>query len=87
MQDKRLLDKSQWRLGTILNPVYNRNKVCGLSPKAVKIAATEIMAGRSNVGIAGGMESMSQAPHFIRGARRGDEISFAELTGILNTMG
>ena len=38
------------------------------------VAATEIMAGKSNVVIAG-MESMSQAPHFIRGARRGDEIS------------
>ena len=31
------------------------------------VAATEIMAGKSNVVIAGGMESMSQAPHFIRG--------------------
>ena len=65
-------------------PCTTVNKVCGSSLKAVMIAATEIMAGRSNVVIAGGMESMSQAPHFIRGARRGDEISFAELTGILS---
>ena len=65
-------------------PCTTINKVCGSSLKAVMIAATEIMAGRSNVVIAGGMESMSQAPHFIRGARRGDEISFGELTGILS---
>ena len=65
-------------------PCTTVNKVCGSSLKAVMVAATEIMAGRSNVVIAGGMESMSQAPHFIRGARRGDEISFAELTGILS---
>ena len=65
-------------------PCTTVNKVCGSSLKAVMIAATEIMAGRSNVVIAGGMESMSQAPHFIRGARRGEEISFAELTGILS---
>ena len=65
-------------------PCTTVNKVCGSSLKAVMIAATEIMAGRSNVVIAGGMESMSQAPHFIRGARRGDEISFGELTGILS---
>ncbi|MEK9909812.1 MAG: beta-ketoacyl synthase N-terminal-like domain-containing protein, partial [Candidatus Thalassarchaeaceae archaeon] len=52
-------------------PCTTVNKVCGSSLKAVMIAATEILAGRSNVVIAGGMESMSQAPHFIRGARRG----------------
>jgi len=65
-------------------PCTTVNKVCGSSLKAVMIAATEIMAGRSDVVIAGGMESMSQAPHFIRGARRGDEISFANLTGTLS---
>ena len=65
-------------------PCTTINKVCGSSLKAVMIAATEILAGRSNVVVAGGMESMSQAPHFIRGARRGDEISFGELTGILS---
>ncbi len=65
-------------------PCTTINKVCGSSLKAVMVAATEIMAGKSNAVIAGGMESMSQAPHFIRGARRGDEISFAELTGILS---
>ena len=53
-------------------PCTTINKVCGSSLKAVMIAATEIIAGRSNVVIAGGMESMSQAPHFIRGARRGE---------------
>ncbi len=65
-------------------PSTTVNKVCGSSLKAAMIGATEIMAGRSEVVIAGGMESMSNAPHFIRGARRGDEISFGDLTGILS---
>ena len=53
-------------------PCTTINKVCGSSLKAVMVAATEIMAGKSNVVIAGGMESMSQAPHKIHGASRGD---------------
>ena len=65
-------------------PCTTVNKVCGSSLKAAMIAATEIMAGRADVVIAGGMESMSQAPHFIRGARSSDKISFADLTGILS---
>ncbi len=55
-------------------PCTTINKVCGSSLKAAMIGATEIMAGRANVIIAGGMESMSNAPHFIRGARRDVEI-------------
>ncbi len=65
-------------------PCTTVNKVCGSSLKAAMIGATEIIAGRAEVVIAGGMESMSNAPHFIRGARRGDEISFGDLTGILS---
>ena len=44
-------------------PCTTVNKVCGSSLKAVMIAATEIMAGRSNVVIAGGMESMLSLIH------------------------
>lgn len=65
-------------------PCTTVNKVCGSSLKAAMIGATEIMAGRAEVVIAGGMESMSNAPHFIRGARRGDEISFGDLSSILS---
>ena len=65
-------------------PCTTVNKVCGSSLKAAMIGATEIMAGRADVVIAGGMESMSNAPHFIRGAKRGDEISYGDLSGILS---
>ena len=65
-------------------PCTTVNKVCGSSLKAAMIGATEIMAGRADVIIAGGMESMSNAPHFIRGARRGDEISYGDLSSILS---
>ena len=65
-------------------PCTTVNKVCGSSLKAAMIAATEIMAGRADVVIAGGMESMSQEPHFIRGARSSDKISYGDLTGILS---
>jgi len=65
-------------------PCTTVNKVCGSSLKAAMFGATEIMAGRADVVIAGGMESMSNAPHFIRGARRGDEISYGDLSSILS---
>lgn len=65
-------------------PCTTVNKVCGSSLKAAMIGATEIMAGRANIVIAGGMESMSNAPHFIRGARRGNEISFGDLSSVLS---
>src|SRR5262245_7426307 len=39
------------------------NKVCGSGLKAVALAAQAVMAGDSDVVIAGGMESMSNAPY------------------------
>tara|TARA_Y100001970_G_scaffold46609_1_gene58826 strand:- start:16572 stop:17732 length:1161 start_codon:yes stop_codon:yes gene_type:complete len=68
-------------------PCTTINKVCGSSLKAVMIGTTEIISGRANVIIAGGMESMSNAPHFIHGARRGDEISYGDLSSILRNDG
>ena len=65
-------------------PCTTVNKVCGSSLKAAMIGATEIMAGRAEVVVAGGMESMTNAPHFIRGARRGDEIGYGDLVSILS---
>ena len=41
------------------------NKVCGSGMKAVMMGASQILAGESSVVIAGGMESMSNAPFFI----------------------
>jgi len=47
------------------------NKVCGSSLKAVMFAAQAIKAGDYGCIVAGGMESMSQAPYLMRQARTG----------------
>lgn len=47
------------------------NKVCASGLKAVTIAAMEISLGMAEIVVAGGMESMSQAPHYVSGARFG----------------
>ena len=60
------------------------NKVCGSSLKAVMIAASEIRAGVSELVVAGGMESMSNAPRFTREARRGEDVPFKSLLSILS---
>jgi acetyl-CoA C-acetyltransferase len=43
------------------------NKVCGASLKAVILAAQAIRAGDGQLFVAGGVESMSQAPHLVQG--------------------
>jgi acetyl-CoA C-acetyltransferase len=43
------------------------NKVCGASLKAVSLAAQAIRAGDGRLFVAGGVESMSQAPHLVQG--------------------
>ncbi len=50
---------------------YAVNKVCGSGLKAVMLAAQAIKAGDANVVVAGGMESMSNAPHLLLGSRKG----------------
>jgi acetyl-CoA C-acetyltransferase len=50
------------------------NKVCGSGLKAVMLAAQAIRAGDLQVAVAGGMESMSNAPHYIYGMRGGVKI-------------
>src|SRR5437868_4975455 len=50
---------------------FTVNKVCGSGLKAVMLAAQAIRAGDADVIVAGGMESMSQAPYLLFGARTG----------------
>jgi acetyl-CoA C-acetyltransferase len=50
------------------------NKVCGSGLKAVMLAAQAIKAGDKSVLIAGGQESMSNAPHYMYGIRGGVKI-------------
>jgi acetyl-CoA C-acetyltransferase len=47
------------------------NMVCGSGLRAVMLGAQSIMAGDAEIVVAGGMESMSNAPYLLPGARRG----------------
>jgi acetyl-CoA C-acetyltransferase len=63
----------------VSTPSVTINKVCGSSLKSVMIAASSIRAEEHRAVIAGGMESMTNAPHLIRGYQQGDEINPEEL--------
>jgi acetyl-CoA acetyltransferase family protein len=52
-------------------PALTLNRLCGSGFQAVISAAEDIMLGNSRICLAGGTESMSQAPHVVRGARWG----------------
>lgn len=55
------------------------NKVCGSSLKAVMLADQAIRAGDAHVIVAGGMESMSNAPYYLFGARTGYKLGHQRL--------
>jgi acetyl-CoA C-acetyltransferase len=52
-------------------PCVTTHKVCGSGLEAVIQAARAIMLGDTEIAVAGGMESMSNAPHAVRGLRNG----------------
>ncbi|HSL69998.1 MAG TPA: acetyl-CoA C-acetyltransferase [Longimicrobiales bacterium] len=53
-------------------PALTLNRLCGSGFQAIITGAEQIMLGQAQVALCGGAESMSQAPHVIRGARWGD---------------
>ena len=55
----------------IETPALTVNRLCGSGMQAIVNAAQLIQLGEAKTVLAGGMESMSQAPHVIRGARWG----------------
>jgi acetyl-CoA C-acetyltransferase len=55
------------------------NRVCGSGLKAIMLAAASIRAGDGEVYVAGGMESMNQAPFLLERARFGYRLGNAEL--------
>ncbi len=55
------------------------NKVCGSGLKAVMLAANSIKAGEQDIMVAGGMESMSNAPYMLPKARTGYRMGNGEL--------
>ncbi len=52
-------------------PAVTVNRLCGSGFEAVVEGARQILLGESEIVLAGGTESMSQAPHVVRGARWG----------------
>src|SRR5438876_78175 len=52
-------------------PCTTVNKVCGSGLKSVMLASSQILAGEARCIVAGGMESMSNAPYLARGLRSG----------------
>jgi len=60
------------RSGIPINvPALTLNRLCGSGLQAILTAANSLLLGQSTYALAGGAESMSQAPHVIRGARKG----------------
>ena len=55
------------------------NKVCGSGMKAVMLAHDIIKAGSASTVVAGGMESMTNAPHLLNGSRTGIRYGSAEM--------
>src|SRR5258708_10681319 len=60
-------------------PAFTVNKVCGSGLKAVMLAAQAIRAGDEQAFVAGGMESMSNAPYLLPKARTGYRMGNGEL--------
>jgi len=55
------------------------NKVCGSGMKAVMLGHDAIKAGSASIVVAGGMESMTNAPHLLNGSRTGIRFGSAEM--------
>src|ERR1700721_110363 len=55
------------------------NKVCGSGLKSVALAAQAIQTGNSSIVVAGGMESMTNAPYLLPQARKGYRLGNAEI--------
>jgi acetyl-CoA C-acetyltransferase len=60
-------------------PAVTVNKVCGSGLKAVMMAAQAVRLGDAEVVVAGGMESMSNAPYLVQGAREGFRLGHGEM--------
>src|SRR5437016_359112 len=64
-------------------PAVTVNRLCGSGFEAIAQAAQLILLGEASAVLAGGAESMSQAPHVVRGARWGLRLGPAPLEDLL----
>jgi len=55
-------------------PALTVNRLCGSGFEAIAQGAKEVLLGQARVCLTGGTESMSQAPHVVRGARWGKSL-------------
>jgi acetyl-CoA C-acetyltransferase len=60
-------------------PALTVNRVCGSGAQAIVSAAQEIMLGNANAAVAGGMESMDQAPYLVQRGRWGYRLGDGQL--------
>ena len=60
-------------------PALTVNRLCGSGFESIVQGAHRILLGEAGTVLAGGMENMSQAPHVIRGARRGLRLGQGQL--------
>jgi acetyl-CoA acetyltransferase family protein len=60
-------------------PALTVNRLCGSGFESIVQGAQRILLGEAQTVLAGGMENMSQAPHVIRGARRGLRLGQGQL--------
>ena len=63
------------------------NKVCGSGLKAIALAAQAVQLGESEIVVAGGMESMSNCPYLLKGARTGYRLGNQEMFDSMITDG
>ena len=61
------------------SPAFTVNMACASGLKAVALAADAIAQGEISLALAGGVESMSQAPHYLSGLRWGKKMGDAPL--------
>jgi acetyl-CoA C-acetyltransferase len=64
-------------------PAFTVNKVCGSGLKSVALAAQAIRAGDAGAIIAGGMESMSNAPYAMPSARNGARLGHVQMLDLM----
>ena len=60
-------------------PCTTINKVCSSGMKSIMLAAQTIKSGDNDIVIAGGMENMSQVPHYMANARTGQKLGDQKL--------
>ena len=72
--------QTSWKIGVPAEvPAYTVNMACGSSLKAVALGSAAIQSGESDLILAGGVESMSRAPHYAMDLRWGKKLGDSTL--------